>query len=85
MKKSELDKMVEFAKNVSEDSDPNNKLLGMIVVILGEQLVHTGEIKRELSELGPKLNATAKAIAELEGKIDSKIAVTRYDFGEKKT
>lgn len=84
MRKSELELMMNRAKEMSEDSSPEIELLSMIVTLCGEQLIQMGEIKRAMADFSPKMDATAKAVAELEGKIEGKLAVTRYDFGEEK-
>ena len=84
MKKSELDRMMERATELAKDTeDPQIELLSMLVTICGEQLLQMGEIKRATSDFGPKLDATARAVAELDEQIRGGLAVTSYDFGEK--
>ena len=83
MKKSELDRMMGRAQELSVDATPEIELLAMIVTLCGEQLLQMGEIKRASVEFGPKLDATARAVADLDEKIRGGLAITSYDFGEK--
>ena len=83
MKKSELEKMMVRARELSSEADPQTEMLAMLVTLSGEILLQMGEIKRLSADFGPKLDATARAVAELEEKVEGKMAITSYDFGEK--
>ena len=84
MRKSELELMMIRAKELAENATPEVELLAMAAVLCGEQILQMGEVKRVMAEFSPKIDATARAVAELEEKIDGKLALTRYDFGEQK-
>ena len=80
MRKSELDRMMDRAKEMSADEDPTRELLSMLVIMCGEQLLQMAEIKRGLADLAPKVNTVALAMSEMEDKISGKLALTRYDI-----
>ena len=83
MRKSELERMMARARELSDDADPSIELLSTLVILCGEQLLQMGEVRKAMSNFMPKLDSVAQAIVELEGKISGKLALTRYDFEDK--
>jgi len=87
MKKSELDRMMAKANELRDGAsggvDQQLELMAMLITLTGEQLLQMADIRRSLSEIVPKLDATASVVSDLEEKVSGKLAITRYDFGEK--
>jgi len=84
MKRIELDRMMDEARSLQADADPQSRMLSFLVIICGEQLLQLAEMKKATAEFGPKLDATAKAIVDLEEKIRGKLALTTYNFGDER-
>lgn len=84
MQKTELDAIVEDAKNIAErTADDTVKLMGYSIQLQAETLMQVSSIKRTgIAAVADRLNALGSMLAEVMKHIEGRLAVIQYDIIE---